>query len=76
MEISGTFLCSGYVSRRAKRFGLNLLKLELFKDKNLVRISFLRHIQLENRPISCAFNARQKEIKSKTPKVTPVNINK
>ena len=32
-----------------KGFGLNLLKLELLKDKALVRISFLQHIHHENR---------------------------
>ena len=61
------------VSRHArcfKRFGLNLLKLKLFKNKTLVRISILQHIQHENRPISSAFNARRKQHISKTPKVT------
>ena len=43
-----------------KGFGENLLKLELFKDKTLVRISVLQHIHHENRPISSAFNARRK----------------
>ena len=62
-----------YVSRHAqcfKRFGLNLLKLKLFEDKTLVRISFLQHIHHENRPISITFNARRKQHISKTPKVT------
>ena len=79
MEIPDKFLCSGYVSRHVqsfKGFGKNLLKLELFKDKTLIRISVLQHIHHENRPISSAFNARRKQIISKTPKVTPVNINK
>ena len=79
MEIPDTFLCSGYVSRHVqsfKGFGKNLLKLELFKDKTLIRISVLQHIHHENRPISSAFNARQKQITTKTQKVTPVNINK
>ena len=39
---------------------LNLLKLELFKDKTLVSISVLQHIHHENRPISSAFKARRK----------------
>ena len=63
MEIPGTFLCSGYVSQhlqRFKGFGQNLLKLQLFKDKSLARISFLQHIHYENQPISSAFNTRQK----------------
>ena len=46
------------------------------KDKTLIRISVLQHIHHENRSISSAFNARRKQIISKTPKVTPVNINK
>ena len=53
------FLCSGYVFRHEqsfKRFGWNALKLELFKDKILVYISFLWHIHHENRPIFSAFN--------------------
>ena len=54
----------------------NLLKLELFKDKTLIRISVLQYIHYKNQPISSAFNARRKQIISKTPKVTPVNINK
>ena len=51
MEIPGTCLCIDYVSRHVqsfKAFGRNLLKLELFKDKSLVRISFLQHIHHEN----------------------------
>ena len=63
MEIPGTVLCSGYVSRHVpsfKGFAYNLLKLGLFKDKTLVRISFLRHIHQENRPLFSAFNARRK----------------
>ena len=79
MEIPDTLLCSGYVSRHVqsfKGFGKNLLKLKFFNDKTLIRISVLQHIHHENRPISSAFNARRKQIISKTPKVTPVNINK
>ena len=54
MEIPDTILCSGYVSRHLqsyKGFGENLLKLELFKDKTLIRILVLQHIHHENRPI-------------------------
>ena len=79
MEIPGTFLCSGYVSRHVQSFkglGKNLVKLELFKDKTLVCISFLQHVHLENWPISSVLNARRKKIIPKTPTVTPVNINK
>ena len=42
MEIPNIFLCSVYVSRHVqsfKGFGKNLLKLELFKDKTLIRTS-------------------------------------
>ena len=72
MEIQGTFLYSSYVSRHVQ----SLLKLELFKDKTLVRISVLQYIHGENRPISSAINTRWKQVISKTPKVRPVNINK
>ena len=47
MEIPDTFLCSGNVSRHVqsfKGFGKNLLNLELFNDKTLIRISVLQHI--------------------------------
>ena len=47
IEILRTFLSSGYVSghvQNFKGFEWNLLKSELFKNKTLVRISFLRHI--------------------------------
>ena len=60
---SQAFLCSGYVSQHVqsfKGFGYNLLKLQFFKDKSLARISYLQHIHREIRPISSAFNARQK----------------
>ena len=63
IEIPDTFLCSGYVSRHVqsfKGFGKNLLKLEPFKDKTLIRISVLQHIHHKTRPISSAFNARRK----------------
>ena len=63
MEIPGTFSCSGYVFwhvQSFKGFGKNLLKLEHFKDKTLIRISVLQHIHHENRPIFSAFNARRK----------------
>ena len=63
MEIPGTLLCSGYVSRHVqslKGFGQNLRKLELFKDKTLIPISVLQHIHHENRPIFSAFKARRK----------------
>ena len=63
MEIPDTLLCSGHVSRHAQSFngfGKNLLKLELFKEKTLVRISYLQHINHENRSISNAFDARRK----------------
>ena len=79
MEIRGTFLCSDYFSRhvqRVKGFRWNLLRLELLRDKTLVRISFLQHIHHENRSISSTFNAKRNKIISKTSKVTPVNINK
>ena len=63
MEIPDTLLYSGYVSRNMqsfKGFGKYILKLELFKDKTLIRISVLQHIHHENRPISSAFNPRRK----------------
>ena len=63
MEFPGTFLSMVYISQHVqsfKGFGQNLLKLQLFKDKTLVCISFLQHIHHENWPISSAFNARQK----------------
>ena len=63
IELLGTFLCRGYVSQYVQSFRgfrKNLLKLELFKDKILVCISFLRHIHHKNWPISSAFNVRQK----------------
>ena len=63
MEIPDTILCGGHVSRHVQRFkgfGKNLLKLELFKDKSLIRISVLQHIHHDSRPISSAFNAKRK----------------
>ena len=53
MEIPGNFLCISYISQHIqsfKRFGQNLLKLELFKDKTLGRISVLQLIHHKNRP--------------------------
>ena len=70
---------SSYVSWHVQSFkgiGNYLLKLELFKDKTLIRISLLQHIHHKNRPISSAFNAIRKSIISKTSKVTSVNTNK
>ena len=71
MEIPDKFLCSGYVSRHVqsfKGFGENLLKLELFKDKTLIRISVLQHIHHENRPISSTKTDYIKNSKGQTSK--------